>query len=238
MAPFDFNLFGGNANGQWDWWDIDAGDEDRFAVRPEHDGDPRLIFATHPNGEPRERQPLRCDGGPRGLLDFDATRAAAVSQARARWQAEQEDFARLVADHPPAEPLTTFLRRHRADTRGYPRGQAVVDHHAQPLVRALNHGSAWDRYPNLGLWVLGPDSDPISHFTRDPQTDLDEAAAWALASFALLTLDGQWIDAECPSACVDVVPGEDPRAAYARWAAAYLDDLDDDCVIVRLSCHG
>jgi hypothetical protein len=239
MAPFDINASEDwNPDGQWDRWRIDAGDEDRFAVRPEYDGDPRLIFrAAYPNGDPRDQLALRCDGGPRGLLDFDASREAAVGRARARWHAEQADFARLLADHPPAEPLTAFLERHNRSSGGYPLKQAVADHHAQPLVRALNHRSAWDRYPHLGLWVLGPDSDPISRFTRDPQSDLEEAAVWAVATFALLTLDGQWIDAEWPEAFAKALPGESPRAAYARQAAAYLEELDEDCVIVRLYCH-
>jgi hypothetical protein len=180
---------------------------------------------------------MGCDGGPRGLLDFEATKAEAVAQARAQWQAEQQDFARLVADHPPAEPLTVFLERHRANPGGYPRDQAVADHHAQPLVRALNHRSAWEHYPSLGLWALGPDSDPISHFTRDPQPALDLAAAWALTATALLTLDGQWIEADRPGLFVNALPGEEPSAAYARQTTAYLDGLDDDCVVVRLLCH-
>lgn len=239
MAPFDINLAGGgNPDGEWDRWHIGAGDEDRFAVRPECDGDPRLIFESAcPPGQPRDRRPLRCDGGPRGLLDFEATKAEAVAQARTRWQAEQHDFARLVADHPPAEPLTAFLQRHYADPAEYPREQAVANHHAQPLVRALSHRSAWERYPSLGLWVLGPDSDPISHFTRDPQAGLDLATAQALTATALLTLDGQWIEADRPGPFVNVQPGEEPSAAYARQSTAYLDGLDDDCVVVRLLCH-
>ena len=48
MAPFDFNLAStpeGNPDGEWDRWRIDAGDEDRFVVRPEYDGEPRLRAA-------------------------------------------------------------------------------------------------------------------------------------------------------------------------------------------------
>jgi hypothetical protein len=241
MAPFDFNLAStpeGNPDGEWDWWRIDAGDEDRFVVRPEYDGDPRLIHQpAGSGGQARERQALRCDGGPRALLDFDAARAAAVARARARWQAQQRDFARLVADHPPAHPLAAFLRRHLADPVGYPREQAVADHHAQPLVRALNRQSVWERYPSLGLWVLGPESDPITEFTRDLQPDLDTAAAWALAAAALLTLDGQWIEHDRPGPFTDVLPDETASIAYARQSTAYLDALDPDCVIVRLLCH-
>lgn len=69
MAPFDMNLHEDfNPDATWDWWRIDAGEKARFAVKPEHDGDPRLIY-----GDPEyERETLRCDGGPRGLLDFGA----------------------------------------------------------------------------------------------------------------------------------------------------------------------
>lgn len=72
MAPFDFNLAStpeGNPDGEWDRWRIDAGDEDRFVVRPEYDGEPRLIHQpAGSGGQARERQALRCDGGPRALL--------------------------------------------------------------------------------------------------------------------------------------------------------------------------
>jgi hypothetical protein len=237
MAPFDANsAVGGNPDGEWDWWRIDAGDE-RFAVDPAHDGDPRLIHEPSPGGRPRDPAPLRCDGGPRGLLDLRATRAGAVSRARARIEAERADFARLVADHPPARPLTVFLARHSADPVHYPRDHAVADHHAQPLVRALNNRTAWERYPNLGMWVLGPDSDPISHFTRDPRPELEVAASWAFVATALLTLDGRWVESDRPGPFGAPLPGETPSAAYARQAAAYLDGLDGECVIVRLLCH-
>ncbi|MBR7839485.1 hypothetical protein KDL01_39885 [Actinospica durhamensis] len=229
MAPFDMNLSDDfNPHGEWDWWRIEAEPGHRFTVKPEHNGDPRLIYADD------DREPLRCDGGPRGLLDFDATRRQAVDQARAEWQAEQLDFRRLLADHPPAQPLTAFLARHNADPEGYPREQAVADHHTQPLVRALNHRSAWDRYPNLGVWALGPDSDPITRYTRGPQPEIDEAAAWAVTRYALLTLEGEWIDPTRLGSFAEPHPGEAAPAAYARQSSTYLDGLHEDCVIVTL----
>jgi hypothetical protein len=87
LAPFDMNRpKEGNPDGQWDRWYIDGG-ENRFAVKPQHDGDPRLIHQpTWPGGASRERLPLRCDGGPRALLDFAATRAHAIADARNEWQ--------------------------------------------------------------------------------------------------------------------------------------------------------
>jgi hypothetical protein len=193
-----------------------------------------------PRGGPRERLPLRCDGGPRALLDFEATRANAIAEARDNWQAWQQDWQRLVAGHPPTLPLSAFLARHHADPVGYPREQAIADHHSQPLIRALNHRPVDrdpDSYPTLAIWILGPDDDPIAYYTRDPQADLDLAAAWAIPTFALLTTDGRWLDAGPAQAIEPRRPGEDRLAAYARHATAYLDGLDGDCVIVRLLCH-
>lgn len=238
LAPFDMNRPAtGNPDGRWDWWHIGAGDE--FAVKPRHDGDPLLIHQpAWPGGAPRERLPLRCDGGPRGLLDFEATRASAIAGARDQWQAEQQDWQRLVASHPPALPLSAFLARNHADPQGYTREQAIADHHRQPLIRALSGGRPTGRYPNLALWILCPGDDPISYYTRDPQADLDLAAAWAIPTFALLTTDGQWLDADQPGPFGHARPGEDRSGAYARQATAYLDGLDGDCVIVRLLCHG
>ncbi|MGI5239870.1 hypothetical protein [Dactylosporangium sp. CA-139066] len=232
MAPFDQNLTDDwNPAGEWDWWRIDASRGYRFAVRPEHDGDPRLVHGDD------DLEPLHCDGGPRGLLDFDATRRQAVDRARAEWHAEQRDFQRLVADHPAAQPLTAFLARHEADPEGYPREVAVADHHAQPLVRALNHQSAWERYPSLGIWVLGPNADPITSFTRDPQPVFDDAAAWAVTSYALLTIDGRWIDPDQLGPFAGLRERQDAGSAYARQSNAYLDSLEEDCIIVRLLCH-
>lgn len=46
-----------------------------------------------------------------------------------------------------------------------------------PLAGALNHRSARERCPHLGLCVLGPGRGPILHFTRDPQSDVEVAEA-------------------------------------------------------------
>lgn len=172
MAPFAINTPDDESNpdGQWDHWHIDAGDECRFAYRPECDGDPRLIFGpTYPSGAPRERLPLHCDGGPRSLLDFDATREAAVACAHAEWLADQDSQ--------------------------YPRGTEL-------------------------------------------QPELGKAAAWAIATYALLTVDGQWLCVDWPESFAKPLPGESSNDAYARQATAYLEELDQDCVIVGLYCHG
>lgn len=231
MAPFAMNRVDApHPDATWDWYCVDAGRQ-RFAVKPRHDGDPRLIHADPiVVGTPHE--PLRCDGGPRGLLDFDACRRSARTEALDYWRAQQRDFDRLVADHPAAEPLTAFLARHAADPEGYPREQAVADHHAQPLIRALNHQSVFQRYPSLGAWVLGPDTDPITIYSRDPEPGFELAETWAVARAALLTLDGKWTGIKPYSNEPD-----EESDTFARRCTAYLEELDEDCVVVRLLCH-
>jgi hypothetical protein len=105
------------------------------------------------------------------------------------------------------------------------------------MIQALNHRTAWERYPSLGVWMLSPNSDPITEFTRDPQPDFDRAAAWAVTAYALLTTDGQWIDPEQLGPFAAPRDGEAVNDAYVRQADAYLDNIDDDYIIVRLLCH-
>jgi hypothetical protein len=248
LAPFDINKYSGreddwNPDGQWDRWRLDGGIEERLAVKPEYEGDPRLIHRrTEPNGEPRERLPLQCDGGPRGLLDLDRMIANDVAQTRVRWRPELEDWKRLVAEHPPALPLAMFLARHQAEPDAYARQQAIAEHTNQPLIRAWARLSEKDDYPNLGPGALhryrGRDSsDPIAHYSRDEHDILDREAAWVIPTFALLTLDGQWADAEQPGSFATGRLPEDRSIEYARNATAYLQDLDPDAMIVRLVCH-
>ena len=181
MAPFDINLSADyNPDGMWDWWRIDAGEGERFAVKPEHDGDPRLIHCDPDEIIGYQREPLRCDGGPRGLLDFDASRREAYLQALTRWEARQRDFERLVADHPSARPLTD------------------------------------------------------AEYTRP---GFETMADWAITATALLTLDGQWVEPEQMGPFTDLRDGEGAGDSYARQSTAYIEGLDDDCIVVRLSCH-
>ncbi|MGW4650553.1 hypothetical protein [Kitasatospora sp. NPDC004289] len=74
-----YHLSTRNPRGEWDARGLRIGGP-RLLHRPDAAGDPRL--ARYEYGEvPRHRDllaglPNRCDGGPRGLLDFEALRAA------------------------------------------------------------------------------------------------------------------------------------------------------------------
>ncbi|MBC3844498.1 hypothetical protein GXW82_43235 [Streptacidiphilus sp. 4-A2] len=96
MRPYDIRIDpetgkeGCNPFGEWDWWHMSSNDS--LVALPPYDGDPRLLFEPSlPSGEVRPRGPLRCDGGPRGLLDFEGMRAAAAARAAATWAASHVD---------------------------------------------------------------------------------------------------------------------------------------------------
>ncbi|GIG59929.1 hypothetical protein Lfu02_43010 [Longispora fulva] len=236
MAPFDMNLDvpGWNERGQWDWWTVSAG-SDRLLVKTGHVGDARLVYAGIEPGTTPSPPPSDCDGGPRGLLDLDGTRDRAVSGARAEWEAECEDWRRAVADHPPARPWAWFEERHRADPVRYPLERARIDHQDQPLNQSLAHFSVTGRYPHLGIWALG--SDPVAHFSRGGQHFLDAVAASAIATWAVLTVDGTWIDGDQSGPLDDIAVVPEAGNAHLRRVAAYIEALDDDVLVIQLLCH-
>ncbi|MGY0231377.1 hypothetical protein [Longispora urticae] len=228
LAPFDMNRPGEwNEQGHWDWWTVRAGRE-RLLVKAGHIGDARLVHQGVERGEaPPEPPSAGCDGGPRGLLDLDATRERAARIVREEWDAAFADWERAVADHPPARPWAWFQDRHEADPRRYPLEQARIDHREQPLNQALADHTVTSRYPNVGMWCLG--SDPVAYFACGGQQQFDLAADYAVATWALLTTDGTWIDGDQD----DQGTGD----AHLRSVAAYLEALDDDVLMIQVLCH-
>lgn len=81
MAPFDMNGDHEPYQGEWDqWWVGRPGEE--FDVLPGHGADPRLVRAPRDAfGEIRHWTRGQCDGGPRGLLDFEGMRTRAAQLA-------------------------------------------------------------------------------------------------------------------------------------------------------------
>lgn len=81
MAPFDLNGGYEPYQGEWDSWWLGRPSEE-FDVLPGHEDDPRLVRAlVDAHGEARDRTAGQCDGGPRGLLDFEGMRSRAARLA-------------------------------------------------------------------------------------------------------------------------------------------------------------
>ena len=113
MRPFDLTIDpatgdeGFNPQGEWDWCRMSS--YDNLVVRAEHHGDPRLLHQpVPPDGESRPRGSLRCDGGPRGLLDLEGMRAISAADAGATWAV----WARFSAEYLPEDALIVQLLCH------------------------------------------------------------------------------------------------------------------------------
>jgi len=231
MAPFGDE---DGPNNTWDWWYICGGHHRRFPVKPGYQDDPRVII-----GEDAEMPaPGECDGGPIEVLDLTRMPADAIADAWEGCWYQQDAWNALRAVNPPARPLTHFLARHEADPDGYPRVQAVSDHHAQDLMMALRRGADRD-YPGVGIWVFDAETDPLTYFA-ELAPDEAEVARWAIPTWALLTLDGRWIEAD--DGPIDGVRATDEKwrrrkADHAAESERYILSLPPDVVLVRLYYH-
>ncbi|MER5896119.1 hypothetical protein [Streptomyces sp. NPDC001876] len=220
MAPYDVNLTDEwNPVGHWDWWAIHSSTGNAYLVLPPHDGDRRLVTAST---VPRRKAkldalgPLECYGGPRGLLDFDGMRKRAVRTQDAQLTVWNE----LTEIHPPARPLTDFVARHEADSERYSLADAREEHLAQPLVQDVaQRAVAGD--PHFGTSFLL--NDPVAYFAQEHEETRLWSVRCAVPGFALVTLDGEWMDADADG--------------YWEQANRYLDDLDDQAVVLDLLCH-
>ncbi|MFF7239045.1 hypothetical protein [Streptomyces collinus] len=215
MAPYDCNrdvaADDPEAETWWDYWQIDGGGCE-FPVAAGHEDDPRLIRGTHTlSGEARNVPLSLCDGGPRGLMDLETPRAQAAAEARRVFEAWQA----FASGYPAVHPASHFWARHFADPEGYPRMRAVEDYGTQPALVALAE------LPELRDLVGG---DPAARLVGDLGTHMREAADQALATHALLTLDGHWL----------AIAGPERYRCFNE----YLDALTPDTIVVRVLYHG
>ncbi|WP_033821122.1 hypothetical protein [Kitasatospora sp. MBT63] len=116
-----------------------------------------------------------------------------------------------------------------------PADRAKREHLAQPLVQALAQyaiGGGDRHYPNSYLT-----QDPVALFACGERDFVERAAATAVPTYALLTLDGQWADPWNVRSLGTPRPEESEPDAYWRLADAYLRELPEDALIVQLLCH-
>lgn len=210
-----------NPKSKWDWWVIGGRWLGYFAVKPEHGGDRRLITGR-PGTFDNKGEPGRVDGGPRGLLDFDALRKIKATEAGDTY----DRWAALVEGLPEAEPWRHYLERVQADGEGYPIERARQEYGAQPRVVKARESQEF-------FWQ----NDVIAEFAVDRETYTRRASEAAVPGFALLDLEGRWLEPGQMGWFGMSTDTEDSRVVYNARANAYLDDLPEDAWVVVVDCH-
>lgn len=223
MLPYNMEH---DPNNKWDSWVIFGGDADwGLAVRPGHDDDPRLVRnLCYGNGEPRQRWPLRCDGGPKSLLDFDTDRDKEAGLAEADW-AEWNAFA---SDYPAAKPMRYFLNRHSVSPIQYPMVRAWNEYVDQPLIRVVRKQSGLEA---VRLW--NEFQDPVTRFGTEQSEYVRRRVARVVPTPALIQTDGEWVDDESFGDQFDASRWD----RYFDVADRYLDALESDAMVVRVRFH-
>ena len=210
-----------NPHSKWDWYQIGGRWNGYFPVKPEAAGDPRLI-AGAPGVGGRPCRDGWCDGGPRGLLDFEALRKARATEAAN----EYDRWTALVDGLPEARPWSHFLGLHEANPDGYPIVRAREEYGAQPRVRKA-------RMSDDLCWF----DDIITHFSPSRDAYAQRAAEQAVPGYAFLDLDGVWHAPGRMGWFGMSSDTEDDRAAYLRQMNERLDALDPATFLIAVDCH-
>ncbi|GLL07540.1 hypothetical protein [Dactylosporangium matsuzakiense] len=221
LAPYDM---ADDPDGRWDRWRISGWRAPGpLPVRVGCEDDPRVLRVSKP---PEEWDPGRCDGAPRGLLDFTADRAASRRQAEHQWA----EWSEVASRYPVGQPLRDFLLRHLTDKAGYPMSAADRDYLDQPVMHA--YMARYDLDPDRMIWHEY--NDPIGRFGYDADAYVRRQVARAVPPDELLRLDGVWVYyAQFGTDLLDV----DRWDLYYAAADAYLDALPAEAYIVRVQFH-
>lgn len=196
-----------------DQWEIEERQKAGLPIGPEYG----------PNGG------LWCDGGPRGLLDFDAMRDHAAAKADAEYDVWDQFWTGLPAEvREPAKPWSHFRTIMQAEGRRGEDAKVLRDaYHAQPWLRAAR------QHPKLdAVWDC-----PLDRYGIGREAFVANARADALPGWALLTLDGEWIEAGKMGWWGMSDSTDDSGAAYREAANRYLDELDPEALIVTVDVH-
>lgn len=220
-----------NPDSKWDWWVIGGRWRNKFHAKPGVQASALILSDPHYTEQyikneadrPQKWAPnkgLRCDGGPKGLLDFESMRDEKAAEANAlfdKWEA-------ICAGTPHAEPWSHF--------RGlFELGELTIDqareqYHAQPRVQACRDDED-----------LKWRDDVVAEFFSGRDEYVATARRDAVPGYALITLDREWV---APGRMgwfgMSTDEGAD-REVYKAKANEYLESLADDVLIVQIDCH-
>ena len=244
MAPFELDYTRGEDLDIWDSWRVTGGTVHGggFNVLAGHERDARLIHEI-PSRWLTEQETVPndfgwCAGGPRGLLDFSASREEARDLADAAWQRWHE----LARELPAPRPRQFYDARHSAEPMRYSSEQASDDYSAQPLVRAFEDHVATLPTERYRFWFLRL-MDPVVHVGSAGREEfIARTVPSALPRRNVLTLEGWWYEDGAPG-IHGLCHGPDNCAHQPDLPAghdhidSYLAALPSDDLLVNVHCH-
>lgn len=220
-----------NPESKWDWWVIGGRWRNSLHAKPGVQADLLVLSDRHyterylkEGDEVQKWAPnkgLRCDGGPKGLLDFESMRAEAEAEANG----EFDRWEKAIEGTPHAKPWSHF--------RGlFELGEITIDqarnlYGGQPRIEALRKDEHF-RYA---------DSDQLEAFELGREEYVATARRDAVSGYALITLDRQWMAPGRMGWFGMSSDGPGEREGYKVEANRYLDALADDVLIVQIDCH-
>lgn len=222
-----------NPKSKWDWWQIGGRWSGYFVAKNPAAG---IIF-----GEPGvfgkrdwgdSEGIVRCDGGPLELLDFETMRDLAAREAHEDYDVwEQITAAVRERGHDPNvdKSWSYFISRVKDPDDHLDIDEARERYRRQPTIveERQNHR---DRFGLMGPCI-------IDKFSVSREEYVENARWSAIPTYALLTLDGEWVSPG-DMGWFGVSSDEQPqREAYYRRYDEYVASLDPATVLVVVDCH-
>lgn len=208
-----------NPESKWDWWVIGGRWSDHFKIK---EFQPGLIFGNFRGtfGKPKTRG--TCDGGPKRLLDLEAMRDKAATDANELY----DEWEKLVAKWGPPTPWAE-LRDRATVAEEFDINEARRRYNEQPLVREAEQ-----------LHLTGFLDDPVEvKFGTTREEYVQQARMAAVPGYAYIDLDGEWHSPGRMGWFGASTDGPGEREAHKVEANAYIDSLDPDTVLVFLDFH-
>lgn len=209
---------------KWDWYQVGGRWNKYFPYRAEAIMDDRLINGARSWASAPEdpNKAFWCDGGPLELLDLEFMRDTKEREAVEQW----DRFHAIADQYPDAKPWSHFVALIKS-SENYTIDDAREHYRQQPAVQALQGVKEFQ------FWFGGL----FEAFSQSREEHARLARDGAVVGYALLTLEGEWVQ-----------PGEmgwfgisndtdESRGEYNKKANEYIESLPGDTVLVCVDCH-
>ena len=209
-----------NPDSKWDWYVVGGRYHGYFTAKPNLSSADRNRIALGAPSWVNEGWPIEayaCDGGPVGLLDLGARRAAETSKARDRYNRYQSLVAGLEEARSWPEMLEIYGEQNVDDAR--------TAYREQPRIQAVREDRDF-------FWGC-----PVEEFKWGEELYVQRAHDGAVPGYSHLTLDGEWLapgEMGWFAMSSDTVESRD---AYDAQVNKRVNSLDPEVVLLAVDCH-